>query len=62
MDEIFGKVADENLDMVGEFFVKIKTYFEHILLITHNPLVKNWADNVITIRKENNISMIEKLM
>lgn len=58
MDEIFGKVADDNLPMVGEFFLKIKDYFEHILIITHNPLVKNWTNNVITIRKENNISYI----
>jgi DNA repair exonuclease SbcCD ATPase subunit len=59
MDEIFGKVADENLDMVGEFFSKIKNYFEHILLITHNALVKNWAEHVVTVKKENNISVIE---
>jgi DNA repair exonuclease SbcCD ATPase subunit len=61
MDEIFGKIADENLDMVGEFFNKIKNYFEHIFLITHNPLIKNWSDNVVTIRKENNISVIESV-
>lgn len=59
MDEIFGKVADENLDMVGEFFKKIKLYFEHILVISHNPLVKNWCDNVILIKKEDNISSID---
>ena len=28
MDEVFGKVADENLEMVGEFFKKIKNYFK----------------------------------
>ena len=28
MDEVFGKIADENLEMVGEFFKKIKEYFE----------------------------------
>jgi len=27
MDEVFGKIADENLEMVGEFFKKIKDYF-----------------------------------
>jgi DNA repair exonuclease SbcCD ATPase subunit len=59
MDEIFGKVADENLDMIGEFFKKIKLYFEHILVISHNPLVKNWCDNVILIKKEDNISSID---
>jgi phosphohistidine phosphatase SixA len=46
------------LEMVGEFFVKIKNYFEKILLITHNPLVSNWSDNIIKITKENNISKI----
>jgi len=41
MDEVFGKIADENLDMVGEFFKKIKDYFEHIIVISHNPLIRN---------------------
>lgn len=59
MDEIFGKVADENLDMVGEFFKKIKNYFQHIIVISHNPLIKNWSDNNILIVKENNISQIK---
>jgi DNA repair exonuclease SbcCD ATPase subunit len=59
MDEVFGKVADENLEMVGEFFKKIKTYFEHILIISHNPLIRNWTDNLIMIRKDSNVSSIE---
>ena len=59
MDEIFGKVADENLEMIGEFFKKIKNYFEHILVISHNPLIRNWSDNLLKITKEDNISSIE---
>lgn len=62
MDEVLGKVADENLELVGEFFKKIKTYFEHIFLITHNDLVKNWSDNVICVSKENNVSKIKDIM
>lgn len=58
MDEVFGKIADENLDMVGEFFKKIKNYFDHILVISHNPLIRNWSDNIIMIQKENNVSCI----
>ena len=61
MDEVFGKVADENLEMIGEFFKKIKSYFEHIFVITHNPLVKNWSDHVITVTKEDNISRIKNI-
>ena len=44
--------------MVGEFFTKIKNYFEKIFVITHNPLVSNWADNIVKITKENNISSV----
>lgn len=61
MDEVFGKIADFNLEMVGEFFVKIKNYFEHIILISHNPLLKNWSDNVIKITKPENVSSIESI-
>jgi DNA repair exonuclease SbcCD ATPase subunit len=57
-DEVFGKISNDNLDMVSEFFIKIKDYFEKIFLITHNPLVNNWADNIIKIKKEENVSFI----
>ena len=59
MDEVFGKIADENLEMVGEFFKKIKNYFEHILVISHNSLIRNWSDNIIMIKKDENISSID---
>ncbi len=59
MDEVFGKIADENLEMVGEFFKKIKNYFDHILVISHNSLIRNWSDNIIMIKKEENVSSID---
>ena len=59
-DEVFGKISNDNLDMVSEFFTKIKDYFEKIFVITHNPLVTNWADNVIKIRKDDNISFVSQ--
>ena len=57
-DEVFGKISNDNLDMVSEFFTKIKEYFEKIFVITHNPLVTNWSDNVIKIKKIDNISFV----
>jgi DNA repair exonuclease SbcCD ATPase subunit len=57
-DEVFGKISNDNLDMVSEFFTKIKEYFEKIFVITHNPMVTNWADNVVKVRKEENISYV----
>ena len=59
MDEVFGKIADENLEMVGEFFKKIKNYFEHIFVISHNSLIRNWSDNLIMLKKEDNISSVD---
>ena len=57
-DEAFAKVSDENLDLVGKFFTKIKDYFERIFVISHNPLIKEWCDQTITVKKEKNISSI----
>jgi len=57
-DEVFGKISNDNLDMVSEFFIKIKEYFEKIFVITHNPMISQWADSIIKIKKENNISEI----
>ena len=59
-DEVFGKISNDNLEMVGEFFVKIKDYFEKIFVISHNPLVNNWADNVVRIKKEDNVSYVSQ--
>jgi DNA repair exonuclease SbcCD ATPase subunit len=61
MDEVFGKVADENLEMVGEFFKKIKGYFEKIIIISHNNLIRNWSDNLIIVKKDENVSHIDQI-
>jgi DNA repair exonuclease SbcCD ATPase subunit len=59
-DEVFGKISNDNLEMVGEFFNKMKEYFEKIFVITHNPLVNNWANNVVKINKIDNISKVSQ--
>ena len=60
MDEVFGKISNDNLEMVYEFFIKIKEYFEKIFVITHNPLISNWADNIVKITKTDNISTVKQ--
>ena len=37
---------------------KIKDYFEKIFVITHNPLVSNWSDNIVKIEKRDNVSRV----
>jgi DNA repair exonuclease SbcCD ATPase subunit len=57
-DEVFGKISNDNLEMVAEFFVKIKEYFDKIFIISHNPIINNWSDNIVKIRKINNLSEV----
>jgi DNA repair exonuclease SbcCD ATPase subunit len=57
-DEVFGKISNENLEMVHNFFMGIKDFFPTILLISHNPIVNAWSDNTIRISKEDNISKV----
>jgi len=59
-DETWGKVSNDNLEMVGDFFMKLKDYFEKIFVISHNPLISNWADNVVKINKTDNISKVSQ--
>ena len=58
-DEVLGKIAPENLEKLKTLFDKIKDMYEIVFFITHNDLVKDWGDNVVTVVKaSNNISKI----
>jgi DNA repair exonuclease SbcCD ATPase subunit len=57
-DEVFGKISNDNLELVGEFFTKMKDYFEKIFVISHNPMINNWANNTIKIKKTDNVSKV----
>ena len=59
-DEVTGKVSNDNLDKIGLFFDKLKQFFEHIWIISHNPLILDWADHLVTVKKENNISTVNE--
>jgi DNA repair exonuclease SbcCD ATPase subunit len=57
-DEVLGKVANINLEQVKIFFDKLKKMYEIIFLISHNPIVQDWADKIITVEKNNDISSL----
>lgn len=58
-DEVLGKVAPENIEKLKNIFDKIKDMYEIVFFITHNDLVKDWGDNVVTVIKDSsNISRI----
>lgn len=57
-DEVLGKVAKVNIPLMKPLFDKITDMYDTVFFITHDDEVKDWADNIITIKKENNISSI----
>lgn len=57
-DEVLGKVSAENIDKLKPLFDKIKDMYDVVFLITHNDLVKDWGDNVVTVVKDKHISKI----
>ena len=57
-DEVLGKIAPENIEKLKSLFDKITGMYEIVFFITHNDLVKDWGDNIVTVVKENNLSRI----
>lgn len=57
-DEVFGQVGDENLPLLGAFFERMKEYFDSIFIITHNPMMAEWADNSIVVKKIDNLTYL----
>jgi len=57
-DEVLGKVAAINIEKIKPMFEKIRNMFDIVFFISHNDLVKDWGDNIITINKVNDISSI----
>ena len=57
-DEVLGRVADDNIEKMKPLFDKVRDMFDIVFFISHNELVKDFADNIITVVKENNISRI----
>lgn len=57
-DEVLGKVAPDNIEKLKPLFDKIKDMYEIVFFITHNDLVKDWGDNIVTVNKVNNISKL----
>lgn len=58
-DEVLGRVAPNNVEKMKLLFDKVKDMYDNIFFITQNEVVKDWADNIVTVVKENNISKIQ---
>jgi hypothetical protein len=58
-DEVMGRVAADNLPNMKPLFERVSDMFDIVFFITQNDMVKDWADNIITVIKENNISKLK---
>lgn len=56
LDEVLGTVAKENYDDMKRLYDKIVEYYKFVLHICHIDL--DWHNSIITVKKENNISVI----
>ena len=52
------RVSRAHFSNFDHTFEKIKSSFDVILLITHRELVRDWADHIMVIKKENDVSSI----
>ncbi len=60
LDEVLSGVAAVNYDNVHELYNRILGNYDFILNITHNELIYDWHNKVITVVKENNISKLKE--
>ena len=58
-DEVLGRVAPNNIEKMKLLFDKVKDMYDNVFFITQNEVVKDWADNIVTVIKENNISKVQ---
>ena len=59
LDEILGGVAKDNYDNMRNMYAKIEKNYQFILHISHLEEIKDWHNNIVTFKKENNISKID---
>lgn len=57
-DEVFGRVAKDNYDNMRALIDRISKSYQFVIIISHIAEIKDWADSVITVKKEGNISKI----
>lgn len=58
LDEVYGRVAKENLENIHKLINKVCEDYDFVITVSHLDTVKDWADTTITVLKEDNISKL----
>jgi ABC-type uncharacterized transport system fused permease/ATPase subunit len=61
LDEVLGGVAEENYENIKKLYDRILPDYSFIFHISHLAAVEEWANQTVTVRKENNISRVLKV-
>ena len=61
LDEVLGGVAEENYENIKKLYDRILPDYSFIFHITHLQQLEEWANQTVTVRKENNISRVLKV-
>jgi DNA repair exonuclease SbcCD ATPase subunit len=59
LDEVTGRVAEENLENIHTLLNKITKNYDFIFIISHLDAVKMWANSNVVVEKTDNISKIK---
>ncbi len=58
LDEVWGRVSKENYDNMKNLITKIAQTYDSMILISHLDEIRDWCQNHIVVRKENNVSTL----
>lgn len=58
LDELWGCVADDNLSNIKPFIERIMVNYDFILQVSHNPLIMDWHDQIITVTNKDGVSRL----
>lgn len=60
LDELWGRVAKENLGKIRDFLEKILVEYDFIIQVSHLDEVKDWNNSIITVKKDGNVSSLTR--
>lgn len=58
LDEVYGRVAKDNLENIHKIINKLCDDYNFIITVSHLDTVKDWTNTTITVLKEDNISKL----
>lgn len=58
LDEVWGRVSKENYENMKNLITKISQSYDSMILISHMDEIRDWCQNHIVVRKEDNVSTL----